>query len=159
MPKRNKKRFIELITEFAKLQLAGNIPFWGTYLGFMFFDKVMHLEELTGLAIATVASNIVFFIVDDKWVFTSKRGSQSQRKGRSEILKFVIFMSFNALLSLVLTHSWSEFLGITPYIGQFITGGVLTLWIFAGLRFWVFSPPHHHGLFPPKRRLDKRRRA
>lgn len=157
MRKRNKKRLIELVTEFAKLQLAGNIPFWGTYLGFWFFDQVMHLPELAGLTIATVASNIVFFIVDDKWVFTSKRGSQTQRKSHYEILKFVIFMSFTAFLSLMLTHGWSVYLGISPYIGQFLTGAVMTAWIFSGLRFWVFSPPHHHGLFPPRRKLGKRR--
>lgn len=157
MRNKNKKRFVELTTEFAKLQLAGNIPFWGTYLGFLFFDKAMHLPELTGLTIATVASNIIFFIVDDQWVFTSKRGPKSQRKSRYEIVKFIIFMSASAIISLVLTSTWSTYFGITPYIGQFITGGFMTFWTFSGLRFWVFAPPRHHGLFPPKRKLRGRR--
>jgi putative flippase GtrA len=160
MPKpKNKRHFLELLTEFAKLQLAGNIPFWGTYIGYAFFDKVMHFPEFAGLAAASILANMVFFVVDDQWVFTSDRGHRAKRKTKVEVVKFIIFMSFSAFLNLMLTHSLSKFAGITPYYGQFISAAVFTLWTFAGLRFWVFAPPRHHGIIPPKRTVRRNGRT
>lgn len=160
MTKTKKKRhFLELLTEFAKLQLAGNIPFWGTYIGYAFFDKVMHFPEFAGLAAAAVLANMVFFVVDDQWVFTSDRGRRARRKTRIEVIKFIAFISFSAFLNLMLTHSLSQFAGITPYYGQFISAAVFTLWTFLGLRFWVFAPPRHHSLIQPKQTVRRHRRT
>jgi putative flippase GtrA len=155
MKTKRKKSLLKLLTEFAKLQLAGNIPFWGTYLGFMLFDKALGWEEFYALATATILANILFFIVDDKWVFANEKG---KRKSSYEILKFIIFMSFSASLVFGITTLLSYF-GISPYIGQFISATLSTAWVFLGLRFWVFSPPHHHGLIAVKRKTRFKKRA
>lgn len=154
MKTKKKKNFIELVTEFAKLQLAGNIPFWGTYFGYMLFDKVFGWTEFSALAVATILANTLFFIVDDKWVFANTRG---KRKNPNEVLKFIVFMSFNALLNFSLTFALLNYLGLTPYIGQFISAAVFTVWTFVGLRFWVFAPPRHHTLFAPRTKRKKPR--
>lgn len=139
-----RKHLIQLLTQFAKLQLAGNIPFWGTYLGFMLLDKVFHMPEFQALAIATVIANVLFFIVDDKWVFADTNGRHGSKY---EAVKFAVFISISAIVVFAITNALSHFGGISPYIGQFISAGISTIWTFAGLRFWVFAPPRHHGLF------------
>lgn len=139
-----KKSRIELLIEFIKLQLAGNIPFWGTYGGFALLDQVFKLPHFYALAIPTILANALFFVVDDKWVFANARG---KRKSPYEVVKFMIFMSFSALLLFVITYSLEQYFGITPYLGQFISGFFATAWTFIGLRFWVFAPPHHHRIF------------
>jgi len=158
MKTNSQNSFIILLTEFAKLQLAGNIPFWGTYFGFMLFDKVLHFDEFSGLIIATVLANFLFFIVDDQWVFSEGRDRAHGKKTKVEIVKFVAFIAFSAFLSIMLVHSLSIFADISPYYGQFISGAVFTLWTFAGLRFWVFAPSKHHGLIVT-RPVAKRRRT
>lgn len=151
-----KKHIIQLLTQFAKLQLAGNIPFWGTYFGFMLLDKVFHMPEFQALAIATVIANVLFFIVDDKWVFADTGGRHASKY---EAVKFAVFISISAVVVFAITNALSHFGNISPYIGQFISAGISTIWTFAGLRFWVFAPPRHHGLISHKqtaRRTSKR---
>lgn len=145
--RKQRRKFYTLGIEFIKLQLAGNIPFWGTYLLFFVFDKGFAADTFSSLLAATVIANALFFIVDDKWVFNNSRG---KRKTTNEILKFVVFMSFSSLLTFNITWQLDTLFGITPYIGQFISAALSTLWTFIGLRFWVFAPPRHHGLIAPK---------
>jgi putative flippase GtrA len=59
-------------------------------------------------------------------------------------------MSLSALLVFNITWQLYTLLGISTYIGQFISAALSTLWTFIGLRFWVFAPPRHHGLVPPR---------
>lgn len=144
MTNKKKKPYIQLLRQFVKLQIAGNIPFWGTYLGFLFFDQVLHLHELASLAAATILANFLFFIVDARWVFGSGSRKAGKNGTRAEIFKFVIFIAFSALLNLVLVRVLSLYVGITPYMGLFITAAFFTLWMFVGLRFWVFSSSKSH---------------
>lgn len=153
MPKTKRKkssrhpRVREIGIQFIKLQIAGNIPFWGTYLLFAFFEQVMRIDVVFALLVATILANILFFYVDKRWVFANVRG---KRKTTTEIMRFIIFMSFSAAFSFVITWQLHQQLGVTPYIGQFITAAVSTLLTFTGLRFWVFAPPRHHGLLSPR---------
>lgn len=134
---RKKKSLIQGLFEFIKLQIAGNIPFWGTYLLFALLDNVFHADEFQALLVATVAAYMVFFIVDDRWVFNKTRHN---RKTTTEIWRFVVFMSLTALLTFNITWQLNELFGITPYIGQFISAGLSITWTFIGLKFWVFAP-------------------
>lgn len=136
MKRKNKKKLIELITEFAKLQLAGYIPFWGKYLGFAFFDNFTPLDQFYSLLIPTVLANILFFIVDDRWVFVHKGRS---RETVAEAIRFFIFIIFSELIVFSMTMSMATYFSLTPYIGQFVSGFFMAIWTFIGLRFWVFG--------------------
>jgi putative flippase GtrA len=132
-----KQKAYQLLWEFVKLQLAGNIPFWGTYIINLVLDKGFSIDKFQALLVATVLANAVFFIVDDRWVFSQTR---PKRKTTDEIVRFVIFMSLSALLVFNITWQLYTLLGISTYIGQFISAALSILWTFIGLRFWVFAP-------------------
>lgn len=135
---RKRYRIVELSWEFLKLQLAGNIPFWGTYLINWGLDKGLSVDKFNSLLVATVLANAVFFVVDDKLVFTSNR---KHKKTSREVFRFVIFMSFSALLTFNITWFLFKTFGISLYIGQFLSAALSILWTFIGLRFWVFAAP------------------
>lgn len=136
MKRKHKKSLLQLLTEFAKLQLAGYIPFWGKYLGFAFFDNFTPVPTFYALLIPMVLANIIFFYVDDKWVFSHPAG---KRKSNFEALKFAVFILVSEIFVLAITYGLYNFANITPYIGQFISGFIMAIWTFFGLRFWVFK--------------------
>lgn len=145
MPKTKKtvnrsKRQSKLFTgglEFLKLQLAGNIPFWGTYLVHLLLDKGLGVAQFQSLLVATVLANALFFVVDDRWVFNSSR---KKRRASTDAWRFVVFMSLSALITFNITWQLHELFGVSVYIGQFISAALSILWTFVGLKFWVFAP-------------------
>lgn len=136
MKRKQKKSLLQMLTEFAKLQLAGYIPFWGKYIGFAFFDNFTPVPTFYALLIPMVLANIIFFYVDDKWVFSHPAG---KRKSNFEAVKFAVFILISEVLVLGITYGLLYFADITPYIGQFISGFIMAIWTFFGLRFWVFN--------------------
>lgn len=136
--KQQKKRvLLTLGWQFIKLQIAGNIPFWGTYAVNAILDKGFGVDTFHSLLVATVLANALFFIVDDRWVFSDSRKA---RKPTVEIIKFVIFMSLSALLTFNITWQLYSLFGLSTYIGQFVSAALSITWTFIGLRFWVFAP-------------------
>lgn len=164
---------LTLAWEFIKLQLAGNILFFGTMIGFFIGDKILDAPSLLSLIVASVLAHILFFVADRDWVFTS---TGDHRHGRT-MLRFIIFMGFNFFLNILLIELFAHLLRQSPdgsivtglkdiwlivtnwltpligtmeqgwemYVAQFLTGFVFTAWTFIGLRFWVFAPIQHHA--------------
>ena len=133
----HRKKLLQIGAEFIKLQIAGNIPFWGTYFINFVLDKGLGVPTFQSLLVATVLANAVFFVVDDRWVF---RSSRKKRRASTDAWRFVVFMSLSALLTFNITWQLHELCGISVYIGQFISAALSILWTFIGLKFWVFAP-------------------
>ncbi len=153
--KTKKRKAVSLGWEFIKLQIAGNIPFWGTYIINAILDKGFNVDKYQALLVATVLASAVFFVVDDRWVFKNSRG---KRKESAEIFKFVIFMSLSALVTFNITWQLYSLLHITTYVGQFISAGLSILWTFIGLKFWVFAPVRKQ-VRKPRTRTTRRKLA
>lgn len=147
MRKNQKKKWWRLVLEFVKLQLAGNVLFWGTYLGYALGHEFLHWDSTLSMTIGSLSAHVLFFIIDKNWVFSTKTG---KKKTQEEIIKFIIFMGLNFFINLGITLGLERYFGITPYIGQFIAGVFFAVWSYLGLKFWVFSSgqhaAHHHGL-------------
>lgn len=134
-----KKQFnVQNLIAFIKLQIAGNILFWGTYIGYFLFREVGNWSELAALATASTLAHIAFFIADSEWVFDQKG---ERKKTPGELWRFVIFMGVNYVINLAIITGLSYYFDITPYIGQFISALFFTFWTFIGLRYWVFREP------------------
>lgn len=152
-----KKQFtIKNFVEFLKLQLAGNILFWGTYLGFFLLYEVANWTEVLSLAVASVIAHALFFIANSEWVFDEKG---ERRKTSGELTRFVSFMGLNYFINLGIIYGLRFFFDITPYIGQFISALFFTLWTFIGLKYWVFREAQHHASLRIKRKSNGTRRT
>lgn len=143
------------MTEFAKLQLAGYIPFWGKYLGFAVLDNFTPLPTFYALLLPMILANILFFIVDDKWVFSHPK---RKRKTSYEALKFFLFIAISEIVVLMITYGLYNFAHLTPYIGQFVSGTIMAVWTFFGLRFWVFDTKNDTPKRKPRRKSQMRSR-
>lgn len=144
--KKTKTSALAVVWEFVKLQLAGNVLFWVTYLGSACLLELMHWPSLPALALASIVAHILFFVIDKKWVFSTKTG---KKKTSNEIRRFIVFMGGNYFLSLGLILGLETYFGISPYVGQFISAFLFSIWTWLGLRFWVFRHvrhAHHAGL-------------
>jgi putative flippase GtrA len=143
MNKRQKKSLLKLTIEFIKLQLAGNVLFWGTYVGYFVLHTLMGWSELSGLATASIFAHLLFFVADKEWVFDDKTG---KRKTPDEIFRFILFMGMNYFINIAIIAGLRIYFDIDPYIGQFIAGLFFTFWTFIGLRYWVFREMKHHAI-------------
>lgn len=146
MPSKSKKtkrssRF-RLFIQFVKVNIAGNVLFWTTYLCFPLFYEVFGWERMLSLVVASLIGNVLFFIIDKEWVFNT---SKSARKTRAEVVKFIVFMTLNFFINIAIVEGLARYLDITPYIGQIVSALFFSVWNFIGLKFWVFQDTHHHA--------------
>lgn len=152
--KSKKRQMIEIAVQFFKLQLAGNIIFWGTYLGYFISDYFFNKPDLLALAIASLISHILFFIVSREWVFDTETG---ERKTSKDVTRFVVFMGVSYFINLGIIEGLRIYFDITPYIGQFISGFFFGFWNYIGLKFWVFQEtPRHAPLTITPQKVTKR---
>ena len=143
MKRAQKASLIETAIEFVKLQLAGNILFWGTYIGYFLLEDVAQWGYMEALVTASLAAHFLFFIANKEWVFEDETG---KRKTSVEVLRFIIFMGLNFFINLGIVVGLQQYFDITPYIGQFISGFFFTIWSFVGLKYWVFRDVKHPAL-------------
>lgn len=142
MKKTQKRSLLKLLVAFIKLQLAGNILFWGTMAGSWLFDTLMNWPPVLNVGVAAIFAHALFFMVNKEWIYDSK---ENRRKTGQEIRRFILFMTMNYFLNLLLIEIWT-LLGINQYFAQLINAFIFTIWNFLGLHFWVFETQKHHAL-------------
>ncbi len=138
------KKLRARLQQFAEYMVAGGAYFWFGYFVFFGLDKGLHW----GLFAATMVSNLcgwtLNFILQRYWVFKNpkSRGHMGEATSRYIIITVVDF-GLNYLIIYGLKK-----LGITPYIGQFISSAFFTGWNYLWYRYWVFPEryqPKHKG--------------
>ena len=130
------KQLIRLVIQFIKLQLAGGIIFFGTYIGYFVSDYLFNRPTFYALAISSLIAHGIFFLVTREWIFDKKTG---KKRTRQQIVRFSLFMGLNYILNLIIIEGLRANFGLSPYIGQLISGLILGLWGYIGLKFWVFQ--------------------
>jgi putative flippase GtrA len=159
MKAKTKKSLFRNFLQFIRLQIAGNILFWATYVGYAFADNVLHIHSWQAVAVPSILAHGLFFLVDRNWVFSDKTG---KRKTSGEIVRFVLFMGLNYFINLGIVLGLQQYFGITPYVGQLIAGVFFTVWTWAGLKFWVFRVARHarhHGFTIEIRNTHEKRHS
>ena len=141
MPQKKRTAFIQGFLEFIKLQIAGNVPVWGTLGLFALLDQVFYANNYWALLVSTVAAYTLFYFITDLWVFSRTRKSRNKT---TEVWRFIVFTSFSALLIFNINWFLNQYFGISLYIAQFISAGLSIFWTFPGYKFWVFSSVKNH---------------
>jgi putative flippase GtrA len=127
----------KLLIQFIEYMISGGAYFWVGYAIFAYLWSGLHWS----LWWATITSNVigwtVNYLLQRYWVFANKqlKGHQTQVTGRYVFITLVDF-----LLNYVILYSLRQ-VGITPYIGQFVSSAFFTVWNYLWYRFWVF--PEH----------------
>lgn len=170
MTKRKKQTWVDILIEFLKAQVAGNVLFFSTMFGFFVGDKLLHAPEIPTLIASSVVANVIFFIINRELVFTSG----GKRRSVNEVYRFIALMTFNMFIYTGLTSLIATGIGLTFtegaahehrfYLAQIAAAMVFSVWTYVGLKFWVFAAPatkhrlrtsHHHALTLEKRRSKR----
>ena len=115
---------------------AGGAQFWSGYIGFAVLDKILGVSFWPAKALAFIIGASVNFFLERYWVFAQKRTTTRDLSESAEKFYFLMFINF--VLDLAIVGGLRE-IGISPYIGQFVSAGFFTVFNFVLFKIWVFS--------------------
>jgi putative flippase GtrA len=140
---KNAKHKKKLAIQFIEYMVSGGVYFWVGYVSFALFYGVhsasFNFEGLGwNLWWSTIVSSVIGwaanYTLQRFWVFSNKslKTHQTQVTGRYIFITLVDF-GLNYLILFGLRS-----IGITPYVGQFISSGFFTVWNWFWYKYWVF---------------------
>lgn len=127
------------LIQFGEYMVAGGAYFWSGYALFFALDKGLHWSLFAATMVSNLFGWTINFLLQRYWVFKNPkmREHMGQATGRYIFITLVDF----GLNYLIL---WGlKSIGITPYIGQFISSAFFTGWNYLWYRFWVFPDRYH----------------
>lgn len=128
------KRQRKLLIQFAEYMISGGAYFWSGYALFAYLWSGLHWSLWWAKLSANIFGWTVNFLLQRYWVFRnpSLRGHMSEVTGRYILITLIDFVLDYFIVAGL------KMVGITPYIGQFISSGFFTIWNYLWYRFWVF---------------------
>jgi len=128
------KRRKRLIIQFAEYMVAGGAYFWSGYALFALLWSGLGWSLWWAKLSANIFGWTINYLLQRYWVFRNPhlRGHFAQTSGR-----YIFITLVNFLLDYLIVAGLKT-MGITPYIGQFISSGFFTFWNYFWYRFWVF---------------------
>lgn len=141
------------ITRIAEYLISGGAYFWSGYAFFFVCDQVFHLDLWWAKLAANLFGWTVNFMLQRFWVFKNPKLAKHRTKvtGRYIFITLVDFV-LDYLIVKALT-----LVGVSPYIGTFISSAFFTPWNYLWYRFWVF--PENFKKKYTKKRLTPTRVA
>lgn len=123
--------------QFMKYFAGGSLYFWSGYLIFALGYSVFHWWWLWAKMLADAIGWTLNYIAQRYWAFAgqAKHLSEMQHAGR-----YVTIESIGFVLDYLIIAGLKS-IGITPYIGFFISAGFFTIWSFFWYKYWVFPEP------------------
>lgn len=115
--------------------VSGGAFFWSGYVAFAFFDSVLHWPLFASKLFANLIGISVNYLLQDRWVFSAQERAKHQKRRTG---RYVIITLVNLGIDYLIVAGLKE-IGISPYIGQFVSAGFFTLWNFLWYKYWVFA--------------------
>jgi putative flippase GtrA len=129
----NKKQKQE-VTRIVEYMISGGAYFWAGYAMFFALDKGLGLSLWWAKLFANIFGWAVNYILQRYWVFNNPQLAkhQTQVTGRYFVITVVDWVLDYAIVAGL------KSVGITPYIGQFVSSGFFTVWNYLWYKLWVF---------------------
>ncbi|HSX34362.1 MAG TPA: GtrA family protein [Candidatus Saccharimonadales bacterium] len=122
------------IIQFAEYFVGGMAYFWSGYIVFAVCYSGLHWTWLPAKMLADVVGWTLNYFIQRYWAFNDP--SLNRREG-AIIGKYGIITVVNFGLDYAIIWALNN-IGISPYIGFFISAGFFTVWNYMWYRFWVF---------------------
>lgn len=137
-------------TRIVEYMISGGAYFWSGYVTFAFIDKVLSGSFFWAKSVSTLAGWTVNYLLQRYWVFKNPKLAKHQTEVTS---RYVIITLVDFVLDFLIVYYLKQ-IGVTPYIGQFVSAGFFTVWNYFWYRFWVF--PDKFKALPKKRQTLSR---
>lgn len=121
------------LKRFLKYWFGGGIYFWVGYGIFALGYSVFHWGWLPAKILADAVGWSCNYLVQRFWAFSDRAHlSEMQHAGR-----YIFIESIGFVLDYLIIWGLKS-IGITPYIGFFISAGFFTVWSYFWYKLWVF---------------------
>lgn len=122
------------IIQFLEYLVGGTVYFWSGYLIFAACYSGFGWDWLPAKMAADVVGWTLNYVIQRYWAFNSKglKNHEEQTVG-----KYAIITAVNFALDYLIIWGLKS-IGISPYVGFFISAGFFTVWNYFWYRFWVF---------------------
>ena len=129
---RNSPSWQRAAERFSKYLVGGSLYFWVGYAIFALCYSGFHWDWLPSKLLGDVIGWTLNYLVQRLWAFKdSTHFSEMNHAGRYFIESIGFIMDYAMIAGL-------KAIGISPYIGFFISGAFFTVWSFLWYRYWVF---------------------
>src|ERR1700722_5117853 len=130
---KNSPKWEKTVNQFVKYMIGGSLYFWVGYGVFAFCYSVFHWNWLPAKIAADAIGWSLNYLVQRLWAF-------KDQVHLSEMTHAVRYISIEAI-GFVLDYLiiWGlKAIGISPYVGFFISAAFFTVWSFIWYKYWVF---------------------
>ena len=124
------------VVQFAKYMVGGSVYFWVGYGVFALCYSVLHWPWFWAKVLADIVGWSLNYIVQRYWAF----GNQHHLREIEHIGRYIFIESVGFVLDYAIIWALNE-VGITPYIGFFVSSGFFTVWSWLWYKYWVFPMP------------------
>ncbi len=114
--------------------VSGGAYFWSGYLMFFALDKGLGLSLWWAKLLANITGWTVNYLLQRYWVFNDPKLKEKTTK---VTFRYGVITLVNFVLDYLIVAGLKE-VGVTPYIGQFVSSGFFTVWNYLWYKLWVF---------------------
>lgn len=120
--------------QFGKYLIGGNVYFWSGYAVFALCYSAFRWDWLPAKLASDLIGWTLNYLAQRYWAFSDGqlKLSEVQHIGRYLAIEAVGFVIDYLIIGGL------KAIGITPYIGFFISAGFFTIWSFLWYKYWVF---------------------
>lgn len=122
--------------QFLEYMVGGGVYFWSGYAVFAIGYSVLHWDWLWAKMLADAIGWTLNFLIQRYWAFNDPR---LKHKTIRVSERYIIITALNFVIDYMIIWSLKS-LGVTPYIGFFISAAFFTIWNYLWYKFWVFNP-------------------
>jgi putative flippase GtrA len=122
------------VIQFLKFMVGGTMYFWSGYAVFAFCYSVLGWDWLPAKIAADIIGWTLNYLVQRYWAFSNATLNRHEER---TLGRYSLIILFNLGLDYVIIAGLKA-LGVSPYIGFFISAAFFTVWNYAWYRFYVF---------------------
>ncbi len=122
------------VIQFSKYLAGGSLYFWSGYAIFAIFYSVFHLWWLWAKMISDIIGWTINYIAQRYWAFKPDHPHLSEMQ---HVSRYIFIETIGFIIDYLIIGGLN-YIGITPYIGFFISGIFFTFWSFLWYKYWVF---------------------
>lgn len=124
------------LSQLLKYMIGGNVYFWSGYAVFAVGYSVLHLWWLWAKVASDAVGWSANYFVQRYWTFAG----QHHLREIEHIYRYLFIETVGFILDYAIIGGLKA-VGITPYIGFFISAGFFTVWSYLWYKYWVFPGP------------------
>jgi len=121
------------IKQFMKYLTGGSVYFWSGYVIFAVSYSVFHWWWLWAKLLADAIGWSLNYLVQRFWAFSGQHHLSEMQHAK----RYIFIESIGFVLDYLIIGGLKA-IGITPYIGFFISSAFFTVWSWLWYKYWVF---------------------